>query len=203
MSRHVSDERLDVIHAQLSGAIRQVPDAWIHIQGERYGSDGYLPIVPGHDLICLLDELRMRRQVNTRAPGQFPLGKTARLLMSLQVGQSVDMEPITKGALTTARVTARKRLGTPDAVWWSQTQPDGLVRVTRAPDGSAPHAKYHNPAVYELAAMQVGETRILRTLKGKMHNNIKIHARLIMDNAQAAWRCWNLVNGDVRCERTR
>lgn len=196
MSRHVPDERLDVIHAQFSGAIRQKGPVWVEVEG--------VPVVPGHDLICLLDELRMRRGSASRTgKSQFRIGHTTSVLMAMKIGESVEVEPITKGAMTCARRTARKHMGNPYAVWWTQTQEDGLVRVTRAPDGSPPHAKYHNPAVYELAAMRLGETRILTTLKGKMHNGIKVHARKVMDDAGAQWRCLNLANGDVRCERTR
>lgn len=201
MSRHISDERLDIIHAQLSGEIRRrIDKPWIYVESKQK----YIPIIQGHDLICLLDELRMRRSVHSRTGhSQFKLGKTAKILIAMKVGETVELEPITKGALTTARTTARKHLGVPDAAWWSRTTSDGLVAVTRAPDGSPPHAKYHNAAVYELAVMKVDETRILTTLVGKMHNAIKIHARRIMDNSEANWQCQNLANGDVRCKRIK
>ena len=55
MSRHVSDERLDVIHAQFSAAIRREGEVWVYVEGRAAGGDGYVPVVPGHDLICLLD----------------------------------------------------------------------------------------------------------------------------------------------------
>ena len=146
----------------------------------------------------------MRRATTGRVRNSaFEMGHTTRVLMAMQVGESVEIEPITNGALTSARRTARKHMGNADAVWHAQTLDNGLIRLTRQPDGTPRHAKYHNPAVYKLAAMEVGQVETVTTLKGKIHNAIKIHARKIMDNSEAQWRCTNLASGAVRCERVR
>lgn len=195
MSRHVDEERIAVMQEHLSRAVRSTRDrVWV--------TAGDVTIGMAEDLRAVLDEVRRRRAQDGRL-GTFTVGKTAKVLMAMKVGESVEIEPITQGALTTARKTARKRMENPDAVWRSYTLPNGLHRIVRAPDGSGIYEKRHNPAVSVMAAMHVGETITITTLKGKMHNGIKIQARRRMDCAEANWRCTNLANGDVRCTRVR
>ena len=195
MSRHVPDERIEVMQEHLGRAIRSTREQlWIVA--------GKTTLGLAADLRAILDEVR-RRRANDGRMGTYSLGKTAKVLMAMHVGESVEMEPVTQGALTSARRTARRRMENPDAVWHSRTQPNGLMRVTRMPDGTPTHDKNHNPAIFTMAAMAVGETVTLTTLKSKMHNGIKIRARRLMDNTEANWTCINLANGHVRCTRTR
>ena len=163
---------------------------------------GDVTVGMAEDFRAVLDEVRRRRAQDGRM-GAYAVGKTAKVLMALKVGESVEVEPITMGALTSARRTARKRMENPDAVWRSYALPNGLHRIVRAPDGSGVYEKRHNPAVAVMAAMRVGETTTLTTLKGKMHNGIKIQARRRMDCAEANWKCLNLADGDIRCTRVR
>lgn len=195
MSRHVSDDRLGVIHIHLSRAIRQKEGPqWLEING--------VTVCDGHDLICLLDELRRRRST-TGHVGKFQLGHTAQILISMKEGDEVEIEPTTQGALTAARRTARKHLENPHAIWRSYLLESGRQKIVRAPDGSPVNEPRHNPAVHVMAKMRVGETVVLETLKGKMHNGIKVVARRISKNPQANWRCTNLSNGKIKCVRIR
>lgn len=197
MSRHIPDERLDVIHLQLANAFRKTPGAWV------YDHRGQA-ICDAHDVIAALDELRMRRATKTRVnKGAFPQGKTSQILASMKVGEKVEIEARTMGALTSARGTARKMIGDPYAVWQSRILTSGLQEITRMPSGTPANAKHHNPAVFLMAKMNVGDVVVLDSLKGKMHNGIKIQARRIMDSAEANWRCSNLKSGHVRCRRVK
>lgn len=197
LSRRVHDDDLAQMHLRLSAAIRKREGRqWLEFRGEA--------LIEGHDLIALLDELRQRRKSTGRTgTAQLELGHITKVLMAMKVWEKVEIEPITKGALTNCRTSARKHMQAPDAVWHSQTLDNGLVLVTRMPNGSPIHAKYHNRATYELAAMKAGDVILLTSLKGKMHNGIKIHARKIMDNSEAQWRCENMASGNVRATRTR
>ena len=199
MSRRVSDETLALIHERVS-FIRKREDAALFYEV----FDGNKPI--GHaklcsatDLSALLDELRKRRD-NTGSRGR--IGQVAALLMGMKVGDTEILAPTTPGNLSSARKTARRRLGVA-GVWHAHTESTGWITVTRQPDGSPRHAHYSNPAVQALAATRVGETIILTTLRSKMHNGIKVRARAVMNNPYANWRCENRANGNVRATRIR
>lgn len=194
MSRHVPDERLGAIQEHLIRAIRNHRD-------QQWVSVNEVVLCRGEDLSSLLDELRRRRQSNGQK-GSFKLGPTAKLLINMKVGETVEIPPVTEGALTTARKTARRVMNNPEAVWHSYVQPNGLQRVTRAPDGSPAYQRNHNPAVAQMAAMRIGQTITLTTVKGRMYTGLKALARRKLDKADAQWACVNLANGDIRCTRT-
>ena len=193
MSRHVPDDRLGAIREHLIRAVKNT-------KAQLWVSAGKTTLCQAEDLRALLDEVSRRRQSDGKM-GSFQLGKTASLLMGMKVGDEVEIEPITQGALTTARRTARKRMDNPEAVWRSYLQDNGLQRIVRAPDGAPVYDKRHNPAADIMAKMKVGQTVILTTVKNRMHNGLKVLARRKMDKAEANWRCTNLANGDVRCTR--
>lgn len=198
MSRRIPDDQLEVMHLHVSHHLKKVTSN----DHKRLRRGPVYVEVDARVLSPLLDELKKRRAGPGRK-GSFELGKTTKVLMSLKVGESVEIEPVIPSTLATSRRTARKYLGIDDAVWQAKTQDNGLLLITRMPDGSNPHADYSNPAVQQMAAMKVGETVILTTLKSKIHNGIKIHAKKLMDNAEAKWQCENLANGNVRCRRIR
>jgi hypothetical protein len=201
VSRRVPTTQLDTLHLKLSLLFRQMEgDRWLEY---RYLNGRWEPLVEAHDLICLLDELRMRRRSRTRAKGQAKIGPITRQLIGMKVGDVIFIEPVPQGKLTTYRQTARHRMERPNAVWRSSTQPDGTMRVERVPDGSSYHRDYSNPAIHVLADLKVGESAVVTTLRGKMHNELKIHARKRMGEPLANWRCENLVSGNVRVRRTR
>lgn len=201
MSRRVAASRLDTYHLKLSLMFRPVAgQKWLEY---RHENGRWEPLIEVHDLICMLDELRMRRRSRDRAAGQFKVGPITRALMAMKVGDVIELQPMTQGALTTCRQTARVRLEQPDAVWWSRKLESGLIRVERKANGSPLHRDYRNPAVEVMAAMEVDDSVVIRTLKGKMHNAIKVQAKKLMNNPQADWRCENLNSGDVRVRRTK
>lgn len=179
---------------------RQKDEAWLEY---RHPNGRWEVLVEAHDLIALLDELRMRRKSRTRAGGQFKMSPVTRKLIAMKVGDVIEVPPMTQGALTTCRQTARAHLNKPEAVWRGTTLETGHIRIERVADGSPLHRDYRNPAVIELASLEVAGVVILKTLRGKMHNAIKVQARKLMDNPTANWRCENLANGDVRARRTR
>lgn len=191
MSRRISDDKLASLHLRLSGDIRKKPGAqWVEVDGL---------LVEGHDLICILDELRRRRQQDGRK-GSFNRSPTTRALMAMAVGDVITLPPITNGALTTNRATARKAMNAPDARWHAMTQPDGTVRVERRPDGS-PH-EYglpRNPVIDQLAAMNVNGRLVIDIA---LTNKFKVLARQKLDNPKAQWRSEKLANGKVRVIRT-
>lgn len=195
MARSISDERLEILHEQFSGELRRRKD-----------QEGPIYVEMTIDVRAVsnaLFELKQRRK-EAGAKGANKLSHITVALMSLKVGESFECAPITNSALTTLRNTARKKLGIPDARWHKETLEDGICKITRMPDGT-PHlyGKSKNPAIDVMANMAVGETVILKTIIGKMHNQIKVLARKKMDYAEANWKCENLANGDVRCTRIR
>lgn len=200
MSRRVPDDRLELLHLRVSGELRRVakndtrreakPPVWV--------------TVDARDLAPLLDELRRRRQ----EPGQrggFAVGETTRKLMAMAVGDTIELPPITNGALTTCRTTARKRMENPDARWHAETQESGYVKVTREPDGSAhKFGKPRSPAVAILAAMNLNARVTIP--KGDfpasgIHAGIKAQARQAMNYPRANWRTEKLKNGSLRVRR--
>jgi hypothetical protein len=202
VSKHISDERLEILFRTVNGEFRRESknDSRRLARGNSTG-----PIwvtVDARVLSPLLDEIRRRRSKG--AHGAFPIGNTAKVLMAMKVGETIDYPPVTQGALYSARTTARKHLGIPDARWHAETQPDGLTKITRLPDGAAQiYGKPRNPAIKEIANMRVGETKVLTTLPRKIYHGIIVQARLMMDNAEAKWRFTNLANGHVKAERVR
>lgn len=192
MSRRVSDDRLGSYHLRLSDLVRQREGPqWLDYKGQA--------VIEGHDLIAMLDELRQRRREGGKA-GTFNRSPTTRALMAMAVGDVITLPPITNGALTTNRATARKAMNAPDARWHAMTQPDGTVRVERRPDGS-PH-EYglpRNPVIDQLAGMNVNG-RI--TIGIPLTNKFKVLARQKLNKPDAQWRTMKLANGKVRVIRT-
>lgn len=200
MSRRVPDDRLQLMHMRVAGDLRRVA------KNDKPGATKS-PVwvtVDARELAPLLDELRRRRQ----APGQhggFKESETTRALMAMAVGDVIDLPPITQGALTTLRATARKRLENPDARWHGETLPSGYVRVTRKPDGSKhEYGLPKSPAVALIAAMNLNGR--ITIPKGQfpasgLHAGIKAQARLAMNYPPANWRTEKLHNGNLRVRR--
>lgn len=204
MSRRVDDDRLEVIHLQVSGELRRAATNDNRKRAKGLALEPIWVQVDARHLSPLLDELRQRRRRGTDPKsGAFPVGHTTRVLMAMKVGEAVDLPPITQGALTTCRTTARKHMGIPDARWHAETQPDGYVKVVRLPDGAAQiYGKPRNPAVAVLAAMPV-DGRVILDLKGHLPAAMKHQARLAMDKAYPQWKTERLANGKLRVDRIR
>jgi hypothetical protein len=202
MSRHISDEQLEIIHTAVTGLTRKVQEPVPGFGIMPWGEHRNIIGVDLRDVACALDELKQRRRRNGKFGGTR-IGPVTSTLIRMKIGESVLLRPMTSGALTTARKTARKHMDDPSAVWHSVTLPSGMRKVTRMPPGTPVHADYSNPAVYVLAGLKVGDMAVLTTLKGKMHAEIKTHARQVMNLPEANWKCENLANGTVRCRRTK
>lgn len=200
MSRRVPDDRLELMHMRVAGDLRRVA------KNDKPGAikSPVWVTVDARELSPLLDELRRRRQ----APGQhggFKESETTRKLMAMAVGDVIELPPITQGALTTLRTTARKRLDNPDARWHATTLPTGYVRVERRPDGS-PHeyGKPKSPAVAILAAMNLNARVTLKPGEfpaSGLHVGLKAQARKAMGYPRANWRAEKLKNGGLRVRR--
>jgi len=195
VGRRIADDRLGAIQEHLARAIKTAGKQQVWV------SAGETGLCRAEDLRAMLDELS-RRRAGDRVPGGFKLASTSKTLMSMAVGDRVEINQVTMGALTSARKTARKRMENPNAIWYSYTQPNGKQLIVRAPDGSPIADKRHNPAVEIMAKMKVGETVTLTTIRSGMYNGLKILARRKLGEPTANWRCENLANGNVRCIRT-
>lgn len=191
MSRHVPDDRLDIIFTQVQGAFRRGSSN----DKRTFARVGYLtPIMVEVDarfLSPLLDELRSRRrQMGAHPSGTSNISNTTRVLMALQVGESVEVEPITHMALTSLRRTARKRMDNEYAVWHRRTLESGLVQITRMPDGTPAAAKYSHPIIALLAAMRVGQTfdyTVPKEAKRAFHDDQLNSARKLILQPEARW----------------
>jgi hypothetical protein len=199
MTRKVTDATLDDMHQRVRGAVHKVPGkVWLGV----HKAGSWLPLIEGHDLSCLLDELRMRRNSKSRmGKGRWKMSPVTKKLIHMEVWDVIEVGPMTNGALTTCRQTARKHLDQPDAVWHSKVLKGGVRRIERVPNGSPIHADWTNPAVRQLADLDVGEKATIKSLRGKMYHGIKVQARLLMNDPAANWWCENLANGDVRVTR--
>lgn len=191
MSRHVDDERLDIIFTQVQGAFRRgASNDLIHLKRHGYVN----PIMVSVDarfLSPLLDELRQRRRQTGASPsGNSNISNTTRVLMLLKVGESVEVEPLSHGALTSLRRTARKRMDNEYAVWHRVTLDSGLVQITRMPDGTPAAAKYAHPIIAILAAMRVGhhlDVAVPESAKRAFHDKQADNARRLMLQPHARW----------------
>ena len=202
MSRHIPDDRLAAIHDEIRTLTRRAAQPVPAYGITSWGEQRHLIGVDLRDISCALDELKQRRHRDGKY-GAKPIGPITKALMEMAPGDVIEVHPMTDGALTTCRKTARKHLNEPQAVWHSVTLENGMRRITRMPPGTPVHADYSNPAVYLLADMAVGDVLMLKTLQGKMHNQIKVKARRVMNDPAANWRCENLTSGNVRCRRVR
>jgi hypothetical protein len=197
MSRYLSEDRVNHLH----GVAREYVIGYRN--RKRKPNPEPMMYVNAIELACILDELKQRRRTDGKN-GAGKLSHLTKVLMGMEVGASVEMEPMAQSRLTTLRNTARKHMGKPDARWHGETLPNGLTKVTRMMDGSRHiFGKPRNPAIDQLAAMTVGQTIIITCLPGKMYNDIKVKARLLMDFAEANWKCENLANGSIKATRTR
>lgn len=191
MSRHVDDERLDIIFTQVQGAFRRgASNDLIHLKRHGYVN----PIVVSVDarfLSPLLDELRQRRRQTGAAPsGNSNISNTTRVLMLLKVGESVEVEPISHGALTSLRRTARKRMNNEYAVWHRKTLESGLVQLTRMPDGTPAAAKYAHPIIALLASIRVGhhlDVAVHESATRAFHDKQAANARKLILQPHAKW----------------
>lgn len=194
MSRRVPDDRLELIHMQVAGELRRVS------KNEAPGTPVWVT-VNARDVAPLLDELRRRRQGG--AKGGFKESPKTRQLMAMAVGDVVEFPPMTQGALTTLRTTARKKLENPDARWHGETLPSGYIRVTRLEDG-AERPEKRSPAVELIAAMNLnGRISIPKDQvpASGLHAGIKAQARRLMKYPPANWRSERLKNGNLRVRR--
>lgn len=207
MSRHVPDERLDIIFTQVQGEFRRKSSN----DRRTLARQGYLDSIPvtvdARFLSPLLDELRSRRRQTGAHPSGFSnISNTTRVLMSLQVGESVEVEPITHMALTSLRRTARKRMNNEYAVWHRVTLPSGLVQITRMPDGTPAAAKYAHPIIAVLAAMRVGQHydhTVHQTTKRAFHDAQAHSARKLMLQPDALWSARRIAPTKFRITRRR
>lgn len=193
MSRRVPNDRLEIIHRSLSARVRKRGKLWIDLEGS--------PVMEAHDLICLFDEIRQRRKFGRRTRNTFKRHAITVRLTRMIVGDSFVIEKVSQHRMTTYRSSARKILMNPDAVWRTTSLDGGMMKVERVPNGSSPHRDYSNPAAEILSRLNVGDKAILTTLKGKMHDQLKIKARQLAGDLTMNWRCENLANGNVRATR--
>lgn len=108
-------------------------------------------------------------------------------LSRMAVGDTITL---TGSSRTTAHQRlryAREIMGNPDAVWTMRTVPGG-VEVTRLDDGAEVVGIVHAPAAKALAAMQVGESRIMNE-HGMLPRDgyYKTAARRVLKDENANW----------------
>lgn len=204
MSRHVPDERLDIIFTQVQGEFRRGSSN----DKRTLERLGYLPTIPvtvdARFLSPLLDELRQRRRARLTPTGTNanPIGQR---LATMEIGEYILTDPISHQNLTSLRRTARKRMVNGAAVWERETLPSGQVRITRMPDGWSFNHKT-NPLTGVLADMKVGghvDVPCEATDVRALHDNCKNAARRLMDEPLAQWRTKRIRENLFRIRRTR
>lgn len=188
MSRHVPDERLSEIFTSVQDEFRR--GATNDSRNPGYKEPIWVT-VDARDLSPLLDELRIRRRASSpTASSQYNMSNTTLVLIALKIGESVEVEPISHERLTALRKTARKRLNNPDAVWHRQTQPSGLVLITRMPDGTPRAAKYKSKMIHILASLLPGQKlqySVPKEAKRPFHARDVREARKVLVFREATW----------------
>lgn len=194
----ITDDRLESIHLVVGGIVRRAGDKrlWAKINGES--------TVEAHELTCILYELKKRRGWGKRAH-PFVTSGTTELLMSLKIGDSVEVEPIHRSNLSSARATARRKLNA-QGIWRSEKLDNGMMRITRMQDGSNPRVPKTNPVTLRISQLRVGEFFDIHdttgmTNRGYLADGQKLRARQLMGNLQANWKCERLSFGGLRCRR--
>lgn len=186
MSRRVSDDKLEALHLRLISERKQAEG-----RGETYWAT-----VLGHDLACIIDELRQRRQ----KPGKAVYGPATLALAAMDVGDVITLPSSSLDTITNARDKARKLLAVPSAVWAARRQPDRTWHVERRQDGSPRANCQHpkNPQVHQLAAMKIGNEV---TLDKALAHLTKVQARQRMGLPEAQWKTRKLNSGRYKVRR--
>lgn len=205
MSRHVPDERLEIIFTQVQGEFRRGASNDQRTLARQGYIDPIMVLVDARFLSPLLDELRQRRRQSGKHPsGNANVSNTTNVLMLLQIGESVEVEPISHGALTSLRRTARKRLDNEYAVWHRVTLESGLVQITRMPDGTPAAAKYAHPIIAFLAAIKVGhhmDVTVPKEAKRAFHDAQAHSARKLILQPHAKWSARRISSTMFRIRR--
>lgn len=204
MSRHVPDDRLEIIFMQVQGEFRRGASNDKRTLERQGYVDPIMVSVDARFLSPLLDELKQRRRAR-----KTPLGTNANplsgQLATMEVGEYIITQPVSHNNLTSLRRTARKRMMNGAAVWERETMADGRVRITRMPDGWSYNHKT-NPLTGVLADMRVGEHKDVvceATDVRAMHDNCKNAARRLMGKPDAQWRTQRIRSTLFRIRRTR
>lgn len=204
MSRHVSDERLEIIFTQVQGEFRRGSSNDQRTLARDGHVDPIMVYVDARYLSPLLDELRQRRRAR-KTPQGTNINPLTEKLALMEVGEYIITDPVSHNNLTSLRRSARKRMINGAAVWERETLQDGRVRITRMPDGWSFNHKT-NPLTGVLAEMRIGEHRdveCLATDVRAMHDNCKCAARRLMNDPQAQWRTKRIREKLFRIRRTR
>jgi hypothetical protein len=204
MSKHIPDERLEILFTQVQGEFRRGASN----DQRTLARQGFVsPIwvtVDARILSPLLDELKQRRRART-TPNKGNANPLVARLAAMEVGEYIISEPISHGNLTDLRRRARKRMINGAAVWERQTLPNGMVRITRMPDGWSYNHK-SNPLTGVLAEMKIGDHRDIEcNVKDvrAMHDSCKNAARRLMGKPDAQWRSKRIRPTLFRIRRTR
>jgi hypothetical protein len=202
MSRRVHQDDLVLMHEFVSLTLRKGWDRNDRNRTAGRPQEVIWVTVDAAKLSPLLDEL-IKRRPNPESAKR--LGLTTKTLMRMEVGEVLDFPPISQVALSTARKTAKKHMGNPDAYWHGVTQPNGFVQVTRMPDGTPKmHGLPKSPIIAKLAAMNKnGRIVVPASEAPRLPQRVKAQARAALDFAGADWRREPLANGDVRIVRIK
>lgn len=187
MTRTIPDEDLEILHLKLSGTYRHRSDQMIYahthrrLRGNEHEHE-YIAVGKVNDLLCALNELRARRA--WRRPARQ--GKTSLALQAMRIGETIILPPMTFGALSTAKATARRKLSIPNASWHAHTLPDRTLRILRLPNGETKPPK-ENPLVDIFSSMRIGESRVVE-FRGRLQNNVKVLSRRKLGDRYADWK---------------
>jgi hypothetical protein len=182
---------LEIIFTQVQGEFRRGASNDQRTLARQGYVNPIMVLVDARYLSPLLDELRQRRRQSGKHPsGNANVSNTTNVLMLLQVGESVEVEPISHGALTSLRRTARKRMNNEYAVWHRTTLPSGLVQITRMPDGTPAAAKYAHPIIGLLAGIRLNhymDIDVPKDAKRAFHDAQAHSARKLILQPHARW----------------
>lgn len=196
MSKRIADDELEKVFLIVQGNFRRRASN----DNRKSTIEPIWVTVDARIVSPLLDELRKRRRHHFKKGGNIsPISKA---MAEMRVGGVLMIDPVSHGAMTTYRKTARNIMDNPQAAWHTKAMPDGKIRIKRMADGTNPHADYSNPVIGVLSRMEVGDV-VRIEMVGKMYSTIKVRARQKMGNAEAQWRCENLANGSIRVTRKR
>lgn len=182
MSRRIPDNRLTLLHLQLSRRVLMDKD----LKGPIYDE------VDVREYACIVEELRRNRGTL----GTPIYGELTKALAAMKVGDKIRIPPRTQSSITTCRKSARSLMGIPDARWHAQQTGGGFIDIERMPDGSSHlFGKPPNPLVDQLAAMNINGRLKTTCTRNYFHNQAKVLARKKMNKPFAKWSAKTLTTG--------
>lgn len=153
---------------------------------------------------CIREYVKHTRTTIVAHPNHHISPETT-VLTEMQMGETREFPPADPSVYRSRMKTARKLMENPAATWRVLRQSVGnAILIERLWDGDKTYKpRSQNIKIQLLVGMKVGESIITNLFRNKIESWYKNSARRELGIDNANWRCLNLANGNVKCERIR